>query len=534
MMHEQFTKRQRNTFYVLILCLLLPALLINLGLLAFIDDEALRALVALEMDYSGNYITPTVQGEFYYRKPPLYNWFLLIWYHLFGRLDEFVTRFATLFCLLGYALTIFIVSKRYYSTKFAFLNALFLITCGRILIYDSMLGLIDIGYSWVTFGAFMVIFHQYQKKNYFALFALSYFLTACGFLLKGLPSIVFQGATLLAFFIWKKDYKTFFSWAHVTGGLLFVLVVGAYYFTYNQYNSLTEVFNTLLFESSRRTATSYGMSKTILHLFTFPFEVIFHFLPWTILVALFFQKGIRQLLTKDPFIFFCGLTFMANIPVYWISVEVYPRYLFMHIPLLFTVLLYLWFYSNKELSLQRNIVHGVLAFAGVVLLIGMLLPMFLERSAAISHVYLKSSSLTLGLGFLLWLFLKKKQERLLITIAILLVARIGFNWFIIPDRYAEDRGTKVKLTSQAAGEKYKDADLFAYKNSILQITNLFYITEASGKILYKKHEDFEEGEVYFINSGQYKKAKYTKSGEVVEVRYENITLDITNDIKNKK
>ncbi|MFQ5448860.1 MAG: hypothetical protein ACE5FF_18195, partial [Saprospiraceae bacterium] len=38
--------------------LLLPALLTNLGMLAFLDDEGIRALVALEMKLSGNYITP--------------------------------------------------------------------------------------------------------------------------------------------------------------------------------------------------------------------------------------------------------------------------------------------------------------------------------------------------------------------------------------------------------------------------------------------------------------------------------------------
>ena len=62
-------------FYIAAIFLLLPALLINLGILTFIDDEGIRSLVALEMKLSGNYITPTLNGEFYYNKPPLYNWF---------------------------------------------------------------------------------------------------------------------------------------------------------------------------------------------------------------------------------------------------------------------------------------------------------------------------------------------------------------------------------------------------------------------------------------------------------------------------
>ena len=46
--------------------LALPALLIHLPLNPFLEDEAIRATVALEMQYSGNYIVPTINGDFYY------------------------------------------------------------------------------------------------------------------------------------------------------------------------------------------------------------------------------------------------------------------------------------------------------------------------------------------------------------------------------------------------------------------------------------------------------------------------------------
>ena len=48
----------RHWLYLAALVLLAPALLINLGLMTFIDDEGIRSLVALEMKFSGNYITP--------------------------------------------------------------------------------------------------------------------------------------------------------------------------------------------------------------------------------------------------------------------------------------------------------------------------------------------------------------------------------------------------------------------------------------------------------------------------------------------
>ena len=485
-MQETFTRQQQHLFFGFILLLLAPALLINLGLITFIDDEALRALIALEMDLSGNYITPTVNGEYYYNKPPLYNWFLLLWFNFFSTYDEFVSRSATVFCLLGYALTIFYFSKKHYSTKFAFLNAFFLITCGRILIYDSMLGLIDIAFSWVTFSAFMIVYHQYEKRNFYALFTFTYLLTAVGFMMKGLPSLVFQAATLLSFFVYKKDFKKLFSLAHIAGVFLFLITVGSYYLAYNQYNSLETVFNTLLFESSRRTASTHGIGSTILHLFTFPFELIYHFLPWTVLVVLFFQKGIKKTLQADSFIVFSLIIFFANILVYWISVEVYPRYLFMHLPLLFTSLLFLYFRQEQNTK-GHFIIHIVLALLCVGLFSASLSPLFLERTAEVSFLYLKVFGLSLTIGSLCWLFLKKKQERLLITVAILLVARLALNWFVIPDRYNLDWGSAVKESSIQIGKEFQDRAFFLHPKTLMQPTNSFYLTRERMEIFRLKN-----------------------------------------------
>jgi len=531
-MQETFSRQQQYLFFSFILLLLAPALLINLGVIPFIDDEAMRALIALEMDLSGNYITPTINGEYYYNKPPLYNWFLLLWFKTFGTYNEFISRSATVFSLIGYAATIFYFSKKHYSSKFAFLNAFFLITCGRILIYDSMLGLIDIAFSWVTFSAFMIVYHQYEKRNFYALFCFTYLLTAIGFLMKGLPSLVFQGATLLAFFLYKKDFKKLFSFAHIVGGILFLLIVGAYYFTYNQYNSLETVFNTLLFESSRRTASTHGMGSTILHLFTFPFEVIYHFLPWTILVILFFQKGIKKILSADPFIIFCLVTFFANILVYWISVQVYPRYLFMHLPLLFTSLLFIYFRQEQNTK-GHLIIHFILALLCFGLFVGILSPLFLERTADVPFLYLKVTGLSLIMGGLSWLFLKKRQERLLISVAVLLVARVALNWFVIPDRYNLDWGVKVKKSSISIGQEFKGKPLYIFSKTLMQPTNSFYVTRERKEIFRLKETIDKADDLFVVDPFHIKRDfNYDKKGEIM-VRYKNLTFDVVDKIQKK-
>jgi len=84
----------------IILVLLLPALFINLGMLPLIADEATRGLVAFEMGQSGNLIIPTINGEYYFNKPPLYNWILLGFFDLFDQYSEFILRLPSVISLL--------------------------------------------------------------------------------------------------------------------------------------------------------------------------------------------------------------------------------------------------------------------------------------------------------------------------------------------------------------------------------------------------------------------------------------------------
>src|SRR5689334_1561876 len=101
------------TWLALILCL--PAFLINLGNIAFIGDEGIRTLVALEMKLSGHYLVPTLNGEGYYNKPPLFNWFILLVSGLFGRFGEWPTRLTTLIFLGLFSWTVYISSRKHFD-----------------------------------------------------------------------------------------------------------------------------------------------------------------------------------------------------------------------------------------------------------------------------------------------------------------------------------------------------------------------------------------------------------------------------------
>ncbi|WP_367328714.1 ArnT family glycosyltransferase, partial [Lentimicrobium sp.] len=84
-----------DTILIIIILLLPLALFTNLGLMPLISDEPTRAVVTLEMILSGNFITPTINGDFYYNKPPLFNWILAGFVKVAGVENEFIFRLPT-------------------------------------------------------------------------------------------------------------------------------------------------------------------------------------------------------------------------------------------------------------------------------------------------------------------------------------------------------------------------------------------------------------------------------------------------------
>ncbi|MFN2431072.1 MAG: ArnT family glycosyltransferase, partial [Cryomorphaceae bacterium] len=230
---------QNTRFYhFLFAVLLLPALLINLDAhhLFVHTDEGRRALVALEMILKNEYLAPTLNGEFYYEKPPLFNWILVASFKLFGSYSAFALRFPVVVFTLGFAWSIVAFLKPIMGNKKAWLVMAASITTGRILFYDSFLGLIDIGLAVLVFVNFMLFYVLGRQKRYLLLFALTYIIAAVGYLMKGLPSLVFQFFTIVAYAVYIKDWKFIFHKYNFLCTLIFILPVGAYYYFYEQVN----------------------------------------------------------------------------------------------------------------------------------------------------------------------------------------------------------------------------------------------------------------------------------------------------------
>ncbi|MBK6949317.1 MAG: hypothetical protein IPH16_15755 [Haliscomenobacter sp.] len=91
--------------------LFLAGMLLFLGKAPLYLEEPRRALVAMEMLASGNYWASTLFGEWYYNKPPLFNWVLLLFAWLGGGFREWALRLPTVLSVAGLAVLLFLFGK---------------------------------------------------------------------------------------------------------------------------------------------------------------------------------------------------------------------------------------------------------------------------------------------------------------------------------------------------------------------------------------------------------------------------------------
>jgi 4-amino-4-deoxy-L-arabinose transferase-like glycosyltransferase len=446
--------------------LFLPAYLINLNMVQLIRDEAIRAIVAFEMIQNGDLVTPTIGGEPYLMKPPLFNWILVFFFQLTGSFSETVIRLPVIISVILFGATIFIFTRREFGNRIALVNALAFITYGRIIFYESLHGLIDVTFSWLTYTFFMLSWHFFVRKKYLALFLVAYAITAVSYLLKGLPSLFFAAVTLLVLFIQGKQFRMLLNWRHFLGIALLLLVVGGYYLLYFTRNAIEpgQLFDVLTGEVTRRTVVRFGIWKTLLHVLTYPFESIYHFLPWSVMIILLLRKGSLKMIRQNKFLSYLLLVFLFNIIPYWTSPEAYARYILMLVPLLMTILFALYFEYRKiqaRTYLWIDYFFGI--FIGAIGLAGIIF-IFHPATRDLPSIILVSALLFLALSVISYFYWKQALNRLLWLAIAILVIRIAFNFSIIPSWEKTHPVVATKKLAADLAVETSGKSLFVYWN----------------------------------------------------------------------
>jgi 4-amino-4-deoxy-L-arabinose transferase-like glycosyltransferase len=450
-----------------------------MGYMPLMSDEGIRALVALEMNFDGHYFTPTINGDYYFNKPPLYNWLVLSFFKLFNSQSLYVFRLPNLLMGLLFGAAIYKFGRYYFSKKHALLAAL-------------------------LFLNFWVIYHFHKKQNWLALFTLSYFLIALTFLMKGLQGVAAQAVTLPVFFLWKRDFKRLFFWQHFAGIFVFVGSIAVYMGIYYQINP--QVFDqyiaTLWDQSQQRTFVEYGWIDNVVHIISYPFKIIYEILPFGVIAFLLLNKSWWKQTKTNDFLAFSAILFAVNNLVYLASPFWHARYIFFLFPLLFYLLVDVY---NKRQQLAPKWATFLQSFWLVLACIagvGVIAFPFTTWAENIPFAFSISASLLMVIALLIYMMIKLPKSRLILFVLVLIVLRFGSDFLYVKAYSQNIKEFKHRDLAIKAAQFSEGTPLHLYKAPYLSEDVSYYIARERQETLNREFNSFNTTDYYAIDSRQ--------------------------------
>ena len=445
------------------------------------------------MLFRDNWIVPTEMGEYYYKKPPVYNWVIIGGFSLFRNYSEYAVRFLSILSFLGMGVLVFLMGRRYVNNHFGIYAGLLTWIMADVLFYFSATaGEIDLFYSFITLASFFTIFHFHQKQNLYALFIATYALGAIGTLTKGLPSPVFLAVSLGVFFLYQGEFRQLFSLSHLAGILTFVLIVGGYFWWYDHYHPFINYFtseDSLWSQSSERTMLENSFFILLPHLLLFPLETLKNVIPASLLLLFVIRKDFFTELRQQPFIFFCLIIFLSNIAIYWISPGTRSRYVYMLYPLLIIILTFGYTnFSQSTDHLRFRWFHGIIL--GLIVISGLtcLSLSFIPQLADISGTVAVSIISTLVIAVLLITHLRKRSLALPNLIALIIILRFVFAGIILPYRAQNGSAAQDKADAYEIAQITENESLFLFEDSRCSLTTVFYLERERTEVLRRNTE----------------------------------------------
>lgn len=490
-----------NFLYSCAAFLLLVGYLLNLGVQPLYMEEPRRTIVAMELLANQNLWVPTLIGEYYYNKPPLYNWLLLAFVNLFGGFNEFGLRLPTVLSSFGIAGLMYAAAKRYWKdVSTAMLSALLFLTAAGVLLFFSMLAEIDLFYSLVVFAGILAIYHFGEKERYWPLFLLVYLSCAFGVLTKGLPSFVFTAISLLVYFIDKKRFKVLFHPAHFAGIALLGILLFAYYYQYAQYHDLSRVWTRMLTESGDRTVVSNSFGDFVKHLLVFPLNWIGDMAPASFLLLFLWRKDWKMVLFKqNSFVRFCTLMLLFNALPYWISPGTRMRYVYMLYPLACMILA--WVYAQRAAAPEwtkgafRSLVLLILA---ILALGSWALPWLPELQFMRISAFAWTACTSAMMGLFAWFVWKKPQFALPFLLLAFACIRIVFDGTVLPQRNDESGAQRDRNLAKKIDHIVGDAPLYtAYQEKVVAYTTIVYLNRLRPRVVQRK-DHLKKGAYYLV------------------------------------
>ncbi|MBR0061882.1 MAG: glycosyltransferase family 39 protein, partial [Selenomonadaceae bacterium] len=256
--------------------------------------ESVYVLTAKEMLAAGEWLSPRIYGDFWFDKPIMFYWELLIAYKIFG-VNEFAARFfPAVFATLGVFMTYFFGAKLY-NRKVGFVAAVMLATSleywylAHAIITDMTL--------LVLFSLTLMSFFLGYRAGEPRLYLIAFGASGLAVLTKGPIGFFLPGLIILIFLAWQGDLRHLKKLFRARNLLLFAAVVAVWYVPMTFIHGAEFLENFLGVHNFLR-ATVSEYPKTDVWYYYLLITTI-GFLPWSIPMIWGAIKKLRRVPTFD-------------------------------------------------------------------------------------------------------------------------------------------------------------------------------------------------------------------------------------------
>lgn len=277
----------------------LPAL----GSVQLEHEEPRRALPAIHMLATGDWLVPRVGATPYLSKPPLLNWMIAVTFKLTGRRSEWAVRLPSVLAALALAITAVAVGGgSWLGAEGGLLAAIFALT-NLTMIESGRLAEIEALYTSLT-GIALILWMTswHQGVNGWRLWLLPAPFLALGLLAKGPTHLFFFYGVVLPVLVLGKDMRVLRHPAHwlaltlTFGGFLAWAIPCSIAIGPNHPAEVWRVWWGQV--GSRATASPGEHFHFLTWLLNWP-QTLKNFLPWTLLLPLLWRREITTGLATD-------------------------------------------------------------------------------------------------------------------------------------------------------------------------------------------------------------------------------------------
>ena len=267
----------------------------GLGSVELKHEEPRRALPAVHMVASGDWLVPRVGEVPYLRKPPLLNWLIAEMFKLTGKESEWAVRFPSVLATLVLALGIGITSRRWVGSLGGLIASIFFLTNLAVL-ESGRLAELEAVYIALTGLALGIWLAQwYRGITGIRLWLWPAILLALGLLTKGPTHLIFFYGVIMPVLISGKELRLLVQPAHGFALLLMLVIFSLWAipcsFAVGQHGPLG-VWQFWIHQITSRASEGEAF-RVQTWLLNFP-QTLKNFLPWTPLLILLWTNGIES------------------------------------------------------------------------------------------------------------------------------------------------------------------------------------------------------------------------------------------------